>query len=159
MAQLNEAGQWTAACHHEAAHCALATLLDVPIDDVTLGWERRGLFRRIPSGLVRIPDHFTDPAPLALVVAAGALGEARWVERNHDTTLQSAYGVAARLNVDDAAALAQYLRDGDLNHQDVLDEALRLVDDAWPVVEVLAAEIDATGYLTGRQLQQLARAA
>ncbi len=159
MAHLNDTGRWTAACHHEAAHCAVAMQLGVPVDDVTLQWERRGLFGRIPSGLVRIPDHFTDPAPLALVVAAGALGEARWVEQNHNTTLRSAYAVAERLNRDDAVALAGYLADGRLGHQHVLDEALRLVDDLWGLVEHLAEQIDAAGCLTGRQLRVLAGAA
>lgn len=154
MAHLNDHDRWTAACHHEAAHCAVAITLGVPITDVTLGWADHR-----PDGLVRIPDRITDPAPLALVVAAGPLGEALWVHHTHGTTLRSAYQVAERLNTHDAAALDGYLRDGQLDHQGVLDEALRLVDDAWRFVEVLAGEISATGYLTGRQLRQLARAA
>lgn len=159
MAHLNDTGRWLAACHHEAAHCAVALQLGLPVDDVALRWERRGVLGRIPSGLTRIPDHITDPTPLAVVVAAGALGEARWVERNHNTSLSAAYRVAERLNIDDAAALTHYLHDSGLDHQDVLDEALRLVDDAWGFVEAIAAQIDVAGYLTGRQLQRVARAA
>ena len=154
MAHLNDHDRWTAACHHEAAHCVVAITLGLPITDVTLDWTDHR-----PDGLVRIPDHITNPAPLALVVAAGALGEALWVHHNHATTLKSAYQVAEQLNAHDAAALDGYLRDGQLDHQDVLDEALRLVDEAWGFVEVLAVAISATGYLTGRQLRQLARAA
>lgn len=100
MAHLNDHDRWTAACHHEAAHCAVAMTLGVPIVDVILAWARRR-----PDGLVRIPDAFTDPRPLALVAGAGALGEARWVQLTHGTALRSAYKVAERLNTDDAAAL------------------------------------------------------
>lgn len=69
MATLNDHDHWTAACHHEAAHCAVALQLGLPIDNVAVVWERRGLLGRVPSGLVRIPDHITDPGPLALVAA------------------------------------------------------------------------------------------
>lgn len=159
MAHLNTQEQWTAACHHEAAHCTVAILHGLPITDVALGWERRGLLGRVPSGLVRIPDRITDPAPLALVAAGGALAEARWVHHAHNTPMDSAYEVAARRNADDANALDTYLRDGQLDHQAVLDEALCLVDSEWGLVEVLAVAISAAGYLTGQQLRRLARIA
>lgn len=158
MTRLKDHDRWTAACHHEAAHCVVAMRLGLPIDDITLTWQRR-LFARIPLGLVRIPDHITDPEPLALVAAAGALGEASWVSHNHNTTLGAAYTVAEQLNVDDATALDRYLVDGQLDHQSVLDETLRLIDDSWELVEYLAGQIDTERYLTGRQLRVLAGAA
>lgn len=163
---------------HEAGHVVAALVSgsrrrDPAIIEVAVAADYGKRPRNEPAGYVRWGPH----TPLAwnwndhaVMCAAGQQAEHRWLHEQGLLTEERAWAVEAGAGEDrlvaQSLAVAKPVRisfgapgTADVDWQELLDQADRLLSDNWPTVIALAAALDEAGRLSGDEVVRIVRAA
>jgi hypothetical protein len=152
---------WLLTSYHEAGHAVATVLLDLPVHEVYLRYERRFLRWAVVGRTLITPPGRTievDDTPNLLFTTAGVAAEAIWLMCRDGCSYGRAWAAAEDNPVNQAGdmrEIAACSRDATFTYAEAQAWAHEELAAAWDNVTAIAEQLRDTGTITSRQLAHL----